>query len=254
MTDHTSPAQDLDTVRRYWDADAATYDDSEGHRPRAPIHQAAWLGAMARLLPPTPARVLDVGAGTGFLSLMAARLGHEVTALDLSAGMLDRLRTRARDEGLTIEVHEGPADDPPAGPFDAVVERHVVWTLPDPDAAFAAWRRSAPNGRLVLFESVWGAAAGPADRARARALRALRRLRGTASDHHAEYVPSTRASLPLGHGPSPADLTDLVARSGWGAPRFERLVDVGWAARQGMPFPERVLGVSARFVVSAGPS
>jgi SAM-dependent methyltransferase len=44
-----------------------------------------------------PARVLDVGAGTGRVSLDLARAGHDVTALDLDPELLDALRTRAAD-------------------------------------------------------------------------------------------------------------------------------------------------------------
>jgi 2-polyprenyl-3-methyl-5-hydroxy-6-metoxy-1,4-benzoquinol methylase len=77
-----------DEIRQWWDEDAATYDHSSTHRPRSPAQSAAWTVALARLLPHPPARVLDCGAGTGFLSLTAARLGHEVTAVDISGQML----------------------------------------------------------------------------------------------------------------------------------------------------------------------
>ncbi len=145
-----------DSVRRFWDADAATYDRSPDHGAATPTERAAWAAALARLLPPPPARVLDAGAGTGFLSLAAARLGYQVAAVDLSPGMLARLRESAEREGLTVEVVEGGAEQPPPGPFDAVIERHLLWTLPDPLAALAAWREAAPAGRLVLFEGLWG--------------------------------------------------------------------------------------------------
>src|SRR6266487_402337 len=62
-----------DSVRRFWDADAATYDRSPDHGAATPTERAAWSAALARLLPPAPARVLDAGAGTGFLSLGGAR-------------------------------------------------------------------------------------------------------------------------------------------------------------------------------------
>src|SRR5580698_6559665 len=134
----------LDEIRTFWDDDAATYDDAPGHHPTSAAAQAAWTAALESLLPAPPARVLDCGAGTGFLSLIAARQGHKVTALDLSPGMLERLRSKAAAEGLGIEVVEGPAEEPPAGPFDVVIERHLIWTLPDPEAALRAWRRVAP--------------------------------------------------------------------------------------------------------------
>jgi len=145
-----------DEVRSFWDADSAVYDTVPNHHPSDPAEQAAWSAALANLLPPPPCRVLDCGAGTGFLSLLVARLGHQVTALDLSPGMLSRLRAKADAAGLTIDVVEGPAEAPPAGPFDAVIERHLLWTLPTPAAALRAWREAAPAGRLVLVEGSWG--------------------------------------------------------------------------------------------------
>ena len=142
-----SPAPVLEEIRTFWDADAPTYDNSRGHSARSPAVSAAWTASLARLLPPAPSRVLDAGAGTGFLSLIAARLGHNVTALDLSPEMLKGLENAARSEGLHIEIVVGSADSPPHG-FDAVMERHLLWTLPDPGSALGAWRQAAPMGAL----------------------------------------------------------------------------------------------------------
>lgn len=238
-----------DEIRRYWDADAATYDDSAQHHPQSPAVQAAWTAALARLLPPAPASVLDCGAGTGFLSLIAARLGHRVTALDVSELMLERLRRAAGAEDLEITVVVGPADEPPTG-FEAVVERHLLWTLPDPARALAAWRAAAPGGRLVLVESLWGSV-DPVERVRSAAQRALRRLRRAAPHHHAEYPAALRAALPLGTGTPPDRLCRLVAEAGWANPRVERLRDVEWAERQELPLFERVVGVTPRVAVAA---
>jgi ubiquinone/menaquinone biosynthesis C-methylase UbiE len=238
-------------IREYWDADAATYDNSPTHRPTSAGEMAAWVTALTRLLPPAPARVLDCGAGTGFLSLMAARLGYRVTAVDISEGMLAKLRGRAAAEGLAIEIVEGPAGQPPGGPFDAVMERHVLWTLPDPVAALRAWRDAAPFGRLVVLESVWGGV----DRAeviKARAREALRRARRAPTEHHGQYPAEWRAALPLGAGTSPSRVVEMVSEAGWATPRLERLRDIEWATAVNLPMPERLLGVPPRFVVVAG--
>ncbi len=82
-------------IRGFWDADAATYDQSPSHYPQTPAEWAAWRGALEPVLPAAPSRVLDVGAGTGFLSMIAAGLGHAVTAVDLSEQMLARLSAKA---------------------------------------------------------------------------------------------------------------------------------------------------------------
>lgn len=240
-----------DQVRHYWDADAATYDDAPGHRPTAPAVVAAWDSALARLLPAAPARILDCGAGTGFLSLIAARLGHQVTALDTSPAMLDGLRRRAAELGLGINVVEGLASSPPAGPFDAVIERHLVWTLPDPVGTLAAWRAVATHGRLVLVENLWPGAdhlESIVDRGR----QVLARLRGEPEDHHAPYPDEVAAAVPLGAGTHPNALVETAQAAGWPDPRLERLRDVDWASTLTMRMPERLLGVRPRFAVTAG--
>jgi SAM-dependent methyltransferase len=240
-------------VRSYWDVDAATYDDSPGHKPRTTLELAAWGAALSRLLPPRPARVLDVGAGTGFLSVLLARQGYEVTALDLSPGMLERLQDNARSAGVEVATREGDASDPPAEGFDAVVERHVLWTLPDPAAAVEAWRRAAPEGRLLLLETMWGSSAGRGEQLRRAVHSSMRRLRREHPDHHAEYESALRNELPLGGGTPPEALLSMVESSSWGVARIERLRDVEWATRLALPSAaDRLVGVSPRFVVIGG--
>jgi SAM-dependent methyltransferase len=240
-----------DRVRAYWDADAATYDDSPDHGAASPAERAAWNAALARLLPAPPCRVLDAGAGTGFLSLACARLGHRVTALDLSAGMLERLRATAERDGLAVEVVQSGAESPPPGPFDAVVERHLLWTLPDPGAALAAWLTAAPNGRLVLFEGLTGRA-DPVEHLLEQTREGVRRLRGEPDHHHDRYDPAVVEALPLAGGTHPDRLVELVEGAGWGPARLERLRDIEWTRLLRQPPAARVLGVTPRFAVVAG--
>ena len=53
------------------------------------------------------ARVLDVAAGPGTLSFLAARTGARVTALDFSPAMIEKLRERASAESVAIESRLG---------------------------------------------------------------------------------------------------------------------------------------------------
>jgi SAM-dependent methyltransferase len=226
-------------IREFWDDDAQTYDETIGHAISDPVEAAAWRAALLEALPARGARVLDVGAGTGSLSLLAAELGFEVTALDLSPAMLARAGQKAKAAGLggmTFVV--GSATDPPAGPFDAVMQRHVLWTLPDPVGALRAWHTvTKPEGRLVLFDGVWG----PADslqRGKDVAARAVRKIRGIPSGHHATYPQDVLAKLPLAGSSSPAPLLAAAAEAGWKALRITRLRDVEWAQqlREAQPF------------------
>ncbi len=52
------------------------------------------------------ARILDIGCGPGSLSLPLARAGADVTSLDISSGMLERLVEIAENEGLSIKPVE----------------------------------------------------------------------------------------------------------------------------------------------------
>ena len=167
-----SRAKANDALRRYWDRDSATYDLWAEHGAVSPVERAAWAYELSRFLPQRrDASLLDIGAGTGFLSLAAARLGYRVTALDISPGMLARLETAAAAEGLEIETVCAPADQPPRGPFDAVIERLALWTLPDPASALQAWKRVVvPGGQLLVFEGMWAEGGLAALRARGRAL------------------------------------------------------------------------------------
>src|SRR5262245_62568703 len=174
-----------DTIQRWWDADASVYDDSIGHSISDPVEAAAWRRALEATLPDPVARVLDVGTGTGSLALLIADLGHAVTGLDLSEGMLDRARTKADAVGAAIVFVQGRAEEPPEGPFDAVVERHVLWTVPDPVNTLRAWRSvTRPGGRLVLLEGSWGGD-GPFVALADRAAQLVERVYGIDDHHHA---------------------------------------------------------------------
>src|SRR2546422_8614271 len=98
-----------DRIREWWDRDAGTYDRSASHAMTDPVEAAAWRAALQRFLPEPPAKVLDVGAGTGALSLLAAELGHGVTAVDLSPGMVDRGRAKTGAPGLDNQFVVGAA-------------------------------------------------------------------------------------------------------------------------------------------------
>jgi SAM-dependent methyltransferase len=225
-----------DQLRGFWDRDAETYDLSPSHAATDPVEAAVWRAILVRHLPNRGASVLDVGAGTGAISLLAGELGYRVTALDLSPAMLGRAEAKARERRLDLDTVVGPAAEPPPGPFDAIIERHLLWTLPEPVAALSAWRRVAPEGRLLLFEGIWERT-GRVAKARGTMTHVARRAFGVRHDHHAEYDPDLLASLPLAGARTPEPLIRAVEEAGWRAIRIERLRDVEWARRLAAPAP-----------------
>jgi ubiquinone/menaquinone biosynthesis C-methylase UbiE len=219
-----------DRIRDWWNADAEVYDRAPSHAASDPVEAAAWRAVLEEALPP-PGAVLDVGAGTGAMSLLAAELGHQVTALDLAPAMLDQARVKARERSVEVSFVVARADEPPAGPFDAVMERHVLWTSPNPVETLRAWRAVVrPGGRLALFEGIWGRTDG-VQRVRDALAEALRRMYAIPQDHHAEYDDAILAELPFARLPTAEPLIEAVYEAGWRAVRIRRLRDVEWSRR-----------------------
>jgi hypothetical protein len=84
--------------------------------------------------------------------------------------------------------------------------------LPEPRETLEAWHEAAPSGRVVLLESIWGAAERPEEKLRSAAREVLKRLRKVPPDHHGQYGPEIFFELPLGSGASPEMLVSLDER------------------------------------------
>jgi len=98
--------------------------------------------------------VLEIGCGTGALSLALSDMASFVTAVDISAPMLARAQERA-DEILAASIDFIEADaqvDPiPGGPFDVIVSRFGVMFFDDPVAAFTNIHSVANEGAKLAF-------------------------------------------------------------------------------------------------------
>ncbi len=97
-------------------------------------------------------RFLDVAAGSGALSIPAARRGADVVATDIAPTMIERLTARARAEGLSnIEgtVMDVRALDFADGVFDVAASQNGVTMLPL-DAGLAEMVRVTRSGGTVL--------------------------------------------------------------------------------------------------------
>ncbi len=156
----TTDASSLPSVAEFWDAAAETFDRDADHGLRDVAVREAWRTRLVGWLPPAPADVLDLGCGTGSLSLLLTELGHRVVGVDLAPAMVDA--ARAKCAGRSARFAQGDAADPGrtvlgAGErVDVVLARHLLWTLHDPHAALARWvGLLRPAGRLVLVEGRW---------------------------------------------------------------------------------------------------
>jgi len=117
----------LDRQAAFWDARSEDYaDPSEPEQRQRLLRRLARLPHEAR--PTAGLRLLDVGAGTGAISLHAAQAGAIVTALDVSSAMLRRLEAAGQKEIETVVTDWRAFDIDAAGfrrAFDLVYAQMV---------------------------------------------------------------------------------------------------------------------------------
>ncbi|MEM9516574.1 MAG: methyltransferase domain-containing protein [Actinomycetota bacterium] len=109
-------------------------------------------------------RVIDLGAGAGFDSLLAAAAtgpAGQVVGFDMTTPMIDKARAAAHAAGAdNVEVRPGYIEDLPIadGWADVVISNGVINLCPDKDAVLAEIRRVLrPGGRLQFADIANGA-------------------------------------------------------------------------------------------------
>jgi ubiquinone/menaquinone biosynthesis C-methylase UbiE len=150
MTEPTTTEAEHAAPPEAWDAIANGYD-----RYVAPQEIDIANDALGLVELGPGDRFLDVAAGTGGLSLPAARLGAQVLATDWSAAMIERFEERVRDEGLMQaegRVMDCHALELPDDSFDVTGSQFGVMLVPDqPRALGEMVRVTKPGGRVLVI-------------------------------------------------------------------------------------------------------
>ena len=103
-------------------------------------------------------RVLDIGTGPGFFTILLSKMGHYVTGIDVTPSMLENAKINAKNNGVEAEFrvmncHDLEFED---NTFDLIISRNVTWTLYDPIKAYKGFLRVLkPGGRLLIFDANW---------------------------------------------------------------------------------------------------
>jgi ubiquinone/menaquinone biosynthesis C-methylase UbiE len=141
--------QQADQIRSAWDALAAGYDEYV-----TPTHLPLANEALDRIDIRPGARFLDVAAGSGALSLAAARRGAQVLGTDISPGMVEGLNDNARRYGLvnlTGQVMDGHDLDLDDNSFEASGSMFGVMLFPDlPSGLSQMARVTKPGGKVLM--------------------------------------------------------------------------------------------------------
>ena len=153
----------LQESQQYWDSLALTFDSEPDHGLHDTLIRETWTELLKTWLPQTNATILDIGCGTGSLSVVIAGLGHRVTGIDLSPSMISLAEAKAATHGLQIEFEVMDAALPQLSSqrFDVIICRHLLWALPEPEQALERWTEFlSRKGRLILIEGFWLTGAG----------------------------------------------------------------------------------------------
>jgi len=142
------------SIKKYWDWRSDSYFTDRS------IHIAnRWETILKGLLSGTSGKkALDIGTGRGHFALYLAKLGFDVTGVDISDKMIHHAKCHAEEKKLGVNFLVGDAehlqfDD---NTFDVVVSRNLLWTLPSPKKALKEWRRvMKPEANLVVSDGLW---------------------------------------------------------------------------------------------------
>ena len=144
-----------DEIRAWWDNAHQDYDRVQAHGVHSEQEKEMWRNALTQLLGTgEKLKILDIGTGTGFLALLLAEMGHDVTGADWSESKLEKAKEKIKNTNIPImfvieDAEELSFED---NLFDAVVSRHLIWTLANPKSAFKEWARVSKYGGKIIVD------------------------------------------------------------------------------------------------------
>lgn len=242
-------------IRDYWSRRSATFDLAFGHNIAKGPESEAWAQPMRDHLGPAPQKVLELACGTGEVTRLVHDLGHEVTALDFSPAMLEAAKAKHAGKPRLRFLHaDAQRTMEPDASQDAILCRHLVWTLTEPEQAFADWFRVLrPGGRLLIYDGDW-AKPQPSGRLWAWLLARWERLNpepyydGAMSERHASIM----QRLPFSEGLTYDRLVPWLERAGFTGIRQLSHEPVARAQRRGQGLRNRMrTRVYRRFILIA---
>lgn len=153
--------------RNYWEQRAKTYTDVNKEELTG-VDRNAWLNTLNTHITDkfknreaNDIKVLDIGTGPGFMAIIAALEGFDVSAVDFSKSMLSEARLNIKNEGLSaeaIKLFHADAHDTgfPSESFDVIFTRNLTWNLQEPVKAYTEWYRILKKGGILLiYDANW---------------------------------------------------------------------------------------------------
>lgn len=148
----TANTHSKEYIVNYWHKRAADFSQlrqKELHSAKAEL----WQQEICRHLPEKKSlRILDIGCGAGFFTILLSKLQHKVTGIDLTPEMIEAAKNLAAQENTAAEflVMDAESTNFPSASFDVIIARNLMWNLPHPAKAYQEWLRLLKKDGLLL--------------------------------------------------------------------------------------------------------
>lgn len=83
-------------IRQRWNESSENFDKCPGHGVASVREENAWKSILIESIGEKPLKILDIGTGTGFIAIMLAEMGHEVTGIDIAEDMLKQAQKKLK--------------------------------------------------------------------------------------------------------------------------------------------------------------
>lgn len=147
-------ASQLEQIASYWDQRSSGY--SLDNQEELIHDQEKWLDLLAPYIELKPGiKVLDLGCGPGFFSVLLVKQNCQVTAIDYSEKMLEEARNNANKNDVNIDFKRMDVQNLQFDneTFDFIITRNVTWNLEKPIQAYKEmFRVLKKQGHLINID------------------------------------------------------------------------------------------------------
>lgn len=139
-------------IKEYWQERATGFQQLRRRELVSEKYQLWQKEIFCHLPMKTKFKILDVGCGAGFFSILLAKAGYEVTGIDITPAMIREAKILAFEEksDISFAVMDAEKLSFDKESFDVVIARNVTWNLTNPVEAYREWLRVLKPGGLLL--------------------------------------------------------------------------------------------------------